>query len=252
MFRKIFLYPGPLWRLTAVFSWVSLFVALVTVGPIFLVATLLGASLTLQTRIMTIWFRWVALSCFFTFEVRHEGDYDPRGACLVVTNHQSLLDIPAAIFALPGNLRMVAKRNLFWIPIFGQAMTLAGMIPLYRGNKASSRKVLKQIKAAFERGIQVWVAPEGTRSEDGTLSTYRWGAFGLAIQAQIPIQPVVVVDSRLALSKSDILPRVGATIHVVTLPQISTLGLKTSDRESLARRVQELSQEVLNRAASAS
>ncbi|HVJ65955.1 MAG TPA: lysophospholipid acyltransferase family protein [Bdellovibrionota bacterium] len=245
MFRKIFLYPGPLWRLTATFSWLSATLAVLVVAPLFLLATLLGFPLHWQTAIIRFWFRWVCATCFFKFEVIHRGDYDPASACLVVSNHQSLFDIPAAFFAFSGNLRMVAKRELFWIPLFGQAMRAGGFIPHFRSSRASSAKVLRQIERRFKGGMQIWVAPEGTRSEDGRLGDYRWGSFGLAISAQIPIQPIVVLNSREALPRSAFLPRVGTTIYVVALPQISTAGLKSSDRGTVAKRVHQLSAEVL-------
>jgi len=243
--RKIFLYPGPLWRLTATFSWLSAALAVLVMAPPFLLVTLLGFPLRWQTAYIRFWFRWVCATCFFKFEVIHRGDYDPTKACLVVSNHQSLFDIPAAYFAFSGNLRMVAKRELFWIPFFGQAMRAGGFIPHSRSSRASSAKVLRQIEKRFRSGVQVWVAPEGTRSEDGQLGNYRWGSFGLAISAQIPIQPIVVLNSREALPRSAFLPRVGTTIYSVALPQISTAGLKSSDRGAIATRVHQLSAEVL-------
>lgn len=204
-------------------------------------------SIESQSCLLRFWFRWVAAACFLTFKVEHAGDYDPKSPCLIVTNHQSLFDIPAALFAFSGNVRMVAKRELFLIPLFGQAMSLGGFIPVSRGNKDSSAKVLLMIKRAFEKSIQVWVAPEGTRSVSGKLGAYKWGSFGLAITAQVPIQPIVVLDSGKVLPKNSLLPRVGATIHSVVLPQLSTLGLTSNDRKALANRVHELTQTVIDR-----
>lgn len=246
-----FLYPGPFWRLTAVFSWISTILALVICAPIFLMAVLCGASLEWQTRFMRNWFRWVMASCFLKVKLSGNlSEYNPKEPCLVVTNHQSMMDIPVAIFAFQGNLRMVAKRELFWIPFFGQAMSATGMIPLFRGNKESSQKVLNKIKRAFSRGVQVWVAPEGTRSKKGELGEYRWGAFGLAISAQVPIQPIVVLDSWKALPKTSFLPRVGSTIHAVVLSPISTKGLGLEDRKSLAEQVHRLTEETLKNSSS--
>ena len=219
--------------------------AVLVMGPGLFLVILLGFSLKSQTTYVRAWFRFVSAVCFFKFETKFIGDYDPTKPCLVVSNHQSLMDIPAAFIAFSGNLRMVAKRELFWIPIFGQAMKAGGFIPLFRGDRQSSATVLKQIKRSFEKGIQIWVAPEGTRSDDGKLGEYRWGSFGLAIAAQVPVQPIVVLNSREALPKTSFLPRVGATIYSVTLPQISTLGLTTSSKGVIAKQVRELSLEAM-------
>lgn len=201
-----------------------------------------------QTAVVRFWMRWVCAGCFIRIETSHQGAYDPDKPMLIVSNHQSLMDIPAAFLAFGGNIRMVAKQELFWIPIFGWCMRVGGFIPLFRGNRKSSTKVLRKIQKAFDSGTQVWVAPEGTRSEDGTLANYKRGSFGLAIAAQIPVQPIVVLNSREALPKTSFLPRPGVTIHAVTLPQISTLGLKDSDKGPLAVRVRELTEMVLKNA----
>lgn len=121
------------------------------------------------------------------------------GAFVVMSNHQSLYDIPALYQALPLRLRMVAKTELFRIPIWAQAMRAAGFVELDRSARERAIESLERAKAALLQGTSIWIAPEGTRSRDGTLGAFKLGGFHLAAGAQIRILPVTVVGTRAIL-----------------------------------------------------
>lgn len=233
----MFDYPHVFWRVRSVFAivlvvlsvifWASLMVILVTLG-------LRRHSQTWMLRAWNLWVLWI-----FGIRVKVEGleNYDSNRACLVVTNHQSLFDIPAAFYALSGHIRMVAKQELFSIPFFGWAINRTEFVPVDRGNRTSGARASKMIGERIRSGLQVWVAPEGSRSDGSTIMSFKKGSFAVAIDAQIPVQPIVVMNAWKVCPKSELLVRPGLEITVKILPTVPTEGLKIEDRADLAVKV---------------
>ncbi len=175
------------------------------------------------------------------FKVRLRGGegIDEASPMLIVSNHQSLFDIPAAFAALPGEIRMAAKKELFRIPIFGHALKYADFIPVDRKNRKAGKAATDVIQEKIKSGIRVWVAPEGTRSsEPPNMGDFKKGAFAVAIGAQVPVQPLIIYNSYAACPKGTWFVRPGSVIDVEVLPQIPTKGLKLEDCGELAMRVQ--------------
>lgn len=115
----------------------------------------------------------------------------PPGRCVILMcNHSSLYDIPLVITALPGSIRMLAKRELFQVPIWGAAMNKAEFLSIDRKNRFQAIKDLQLAKAKMQDGIILWIAPEGTRSDSGRLLSFKKGGFILAIETGAIIIPV--------------------------------------------------------------
>ncbi len=151
---------------------------------------------------------------------------------VVCSNHQSLLDIPVVVSSLPLPLRFVAKRSLFYIPIFGWSMYAAGFIPVDRGAKKKAHESLKRVSKRLTKGKCVVIFPEGTRSPDGELHSLKSGAFVIAIESGVPILPVAVKGTFYAGPKSTI--RIDPhPIEVRIGPPIITEGLEQKDRNEL-------------------
>lgn len=158
-----------------------------------------------------------------------------RKPVVVVSNHQSLADIPV-ISRLPWEMKWVGKRELFRLPIIGWMMRLAGDIPLERGDARSGARVLGAAARYLKKNCPVIIFPEGTRSPDGLVSRFTDGAFHLAIASQVPVLPVAIEGTRNALPKKNW--RFGATINisVTVLPEVPTTGLTRKDVETLRDR----------------
>jgi 1-acyl-sn-glycerol-3-phosphate acyltransferase len=123
-------------------------------------------------------------------------------AVVLMSDHQSHLDIPILFVSFGGRLRMVAKRELFRIPLFGPAMRRAGIVEVDRsGDRDRARAAMSNAAEAMAAGTSIWIAPEGTRSADGRLGTFKKGGFLLAKQARAPILPVAIDGSRHILPK---------------------------------------------------
>ncbi len=175
------------------------------------------------------------------WKISLKGVPDPvvRRALVVVSNHQSLADIPV-ISRLPWEMKWVAKRELFSLPLVGWMMKLSGDIPLERGDARSGARVLVYAGRYLKHNCPVILFPEGTRSMDGRVGRFSDGPFHLAIASHVPVLPIVVDGTRDALPKKDW--RFGdiSKIRVVVLPEVPTDGLSRDDVPALRDRVRDM------------
>jgi len=164
---------------------------------------------------------------------------------IFAANHVSQFDIFALQGYLNENFRWLAKKELFEIPVFGAAMRMAGYIPV---DRSRGRQALESINEAAERiaaGTSVIIFPEGTRSKDGKLHTFKGGAMVLAIKAGVPIVPVAINGSYHVLPKGKLLTQSGPIMIRIGSP-IDTKGLKSSDKKELAEKLQQEVARMLN------
>jgi 1-acyl-sn-glycerol-3-phosphate acyltransferase len=138
------------------------------------------------------WARRVIAHASLRVRVQGKGNKDDARAYVIMSNHQSHFDIPVLYYALGSNMRMVAKKELFRIPVFGPAMRRSGFIEVDRGNKTRAIESLDHAREALARGVSIWIAPEGTRSQTGELGPFKKGGFFLAEKTQAPILPVTI------------------------------------------------------------
>ncbi|HWM88276.1 MAG TPA: lysophospholipid acyltransferase family protein [Kofleriaceae bacterium] len=114
-------------------------------------------------------------------------------AFIYMSNHQSHTDIPVLYATVPSRtLRMVAKTELFKVPLFGHAMRVGNMIEVNRSDRASAVESLRRAGALIADGVSVWIAPEGSRSRTGELGPLKKGGFYLAVETGTPIVPVAI------------------------------------------------------------
>ncbi|KAK9511568.1 hypothetical protein O3M35_000200 [Rhynocoris fuscipes] len=117
-----------------------------------------------------------------------------RGA-IVVANHQSVLDILGLwnIWEVMDRCTVVSKKTLFYVPFFGQAAWLAGLIFIDRDRPKQAYEIIKQQSALIhEQKTKIWFYPEGTRNKKAeTLLPFKKGAFRMAIECKAPIIPVI-------------------------------------------------------------
>jgi 1-acyl-sn-glycerol-3-phosphate acyltransferase len=152
--------------------------------------------------------------------VRVEGiENIPPGVCIFASNHVSNVD-PIALFpAVPRRLSVIAKKELFRIPILSFGMRQAGFIPLDRSNRKASAASVDTAIRELKSGLSFAVFPEGTRSLDGRLGPFKKGAFLMAIQAGVPVVPVSLLGTQNLLRKGhwsvqpgDVTVRFGAPV----------------------------------------
>ena len=158
---------------------------------------------------------------------------------VIMSNHQSHYDVPVLYAVLGGYVRMVAKKELFSIPLFGRAMRDAGFIEVDRKNRRKSHESLDDAKKQLASGIHIWIAPEGTRSTTGAIADFKKGGFVVAMGTGAPILPITIQGTRDALPSGAALSTPGAEVRVKIHPVIETEGRGTSKeaREALVAEV---------------
>jgi 1-acyl-sn-glycerol-3-phosphate acyltransferase len=139
------------------------------------------------------WSRGLLEAAKIKVETRGREHITPHASYVVMSNHQSHFDIPVVFQALGIPMRMVAKRELFGIPIMGAAMRYSGFIEVDRSRRTKAVRSLTMARERMQRDqTSVWIAPEGTRSLDGVLGKFKRGGFHMAIDAGLRILPVSV------------------------------------------------------------
>lgn len=163
---------------------------------------------------------------------------DPQQPYVFVANHQSNLDPPLLIAYLDRNPSFLAKQEVFSIPIFKQAIELIDVIPIDRRNREAAIASTRRGARHLREGRSYVGFPEGTRTVDGRLKEFKKGLFFMALEAGVPIVPVVVNDTRLVMRKGTkyCLPH---DVFLEVLPPVSTAGFTAESVDELVARVQQ-------------
>ena len=170
--------------------------------------------------------------------VSGEEQLDPQQPYVFVANHQSNLD-PALIFAcLSRNTSFLVKQELFRIPVFAQGVRLIDMVPVDRTNRESALASTRLAAEKLKGGRSYVGFAEGTRSADGQLKEFKKGLFYMALEARVPIVPVVVNDTRLVMRKGTNYCTPG-DVFMEILPPVSTAGYTEANLDELVTKVRE-------------
>ena len=118
----------------------------------------------------------------------------PLGRSYVyMSNHQSHLDIPMLYATLPSpTIRMLGKKELFQIPVWGKGLRAAEFIEVDRSNHVRAMQSIERAAELIRDGVSIFLAPEGTRSRDGRIGPLKKGGFHLAKDTGTPIVPVAI------------------------------------------------------------
>jgi 1-acyl-sn-glycerol-3-phosphate acyltransferase len=143
-----------------------------------------------------VWARCLLAASGVRVDVHYAAELAPGASYVFLSNHQSLFDIPALLATCPGQVRFLAKRTLFLIPIFGWALAAGGFIPIDRKDRSKARQSFAAAIARLRDGVSILLFPEGTRALDDTLLPFQRGGFLLALKTGLPIVPVGIEGSR--------------------------------------------------------
>lgn len=171
-----------------------------------------------KERVVLHWVsRFWARSLFILnpfWKVRVEGleRVDRTKPYVVITNHQAMLDIPL-LYIHPANFKWVSKQEVIKMPIFGQVLLMHGDIPIKRGSAASAREMMQKATARLKHGTSIIMFPEGTRTKDGRVGRFKEGAFLLAKEAGVGLQPVVIEGTGSVADGWRLKPHHTITVH---------------------------------------
>ncbi|PQP34126.1 1-acyl-sn-glycerol-3-phosphate acyltransferase, partial [Desulfobacteraceae bacterium SEEP-SAG9] len=162
--------------------------------------------------------------------VKGFSNLDPSRSYIFMSNHQSNFDIPVLLAFLKVQFRWLAKAELFKIPIFGRGMRGAGYISIDRSNRRSAIESLKEAARTISNGASVLIFPEGTRSHDGNISPFKKGGFVLAVDAGVPLVPIVIHGTWDIMPRNRLLIKPGNVVLEIKEPvDTSDYTRKTKD-----------------------
>jgi len=160
----------------------------------------------------------------------------PAGRAVVfMSNHQSNCDPPALVANLPPVL-ILAKKEVFRIPVLGRGMRMMGFIPVDRKSRERAFGAVDQAVESLKKGNSFLVFPEGTRSRDGRLQAFKKGTFVMAIKAGVPIMPISVSGGSKITRKGEFTVHPG-TVRITIHDPIPTAGYTAADRAKVAAQV---------------
>ena len=126
-------------------------------------------------------------------EVAGLEKFDPRQPHIFMPNHASFMDGPLVMMLIRGTPRVILKKSILRVPVLGLGMRHVGFVPVDRKGAAGGKKSIARAAALIrERGYSFLIFPEGTRSRDGGLHSFRRGGFFLALASGAPIVPVTI------------------------------------------------------------
>ncbi|MGW0035505.1 HAD-IB family hydrolase [Gordonia sp. NPDC003376] len=160
--------------------------------------------------------------------------------CVFLFNHQSKLDLPVMINLIRADATGVAKKEVQRVPVLGQILDQAGLVFIDRSDRSRAiEQLAPAVKALREEGMSLVVAPEGTRSPTPRVGTFKKGPFHIAMQAGVPIVPVVLRNTGELMWRGSQLIRPG-TVEVMVLPPIDTSNWTADEIPSRAAEVRQM------------
>lgn len=128
-------------------------------------------------------------------------ELDPGATYVFMSNHVSNIDPPLLLPRIPGRTSVMAKHELFKLPILGRAMRMGSLVPVDRGNREAGIAAVRAATEVVKQGIHMTIFVEGHRSYDGKMLPFKKGPFYLAEQCQIPVVPVTISGTHYVMPK---------------------------------------------------
>lgn len=184
-----------------------------------------------QNAVARVWARWIVKVAGVRLETHGIDKLDRARGYVLAANHSSYMDTPVILSAIPLQYRFMAKSELFKIPFMGSHLKRAGHIPVPREDPRAAVKAMTLAATNIrEKNISVLIFPEGGRTPDGELKSFKEGGAYIAIKAGVPVIPVAILGTRAVVPVNSAIVKPGKVVVCVGEP-IETAGLTLKDRE---------------------
>jgi len=157
---------------------------------------------------------------------------DQAGTYIFMSNHVSNLDPAILVPLIPRRTSVLAKKEIWRIPVLARALDLGEIVPVERHHREAAIQSIRKASQVMQHGINMTVYPEGTRSPDGRLLPFKKGPFHLAMETGFPIVPVTMLNTFEMMPKGK-WAATGGTATVVFHPPIDPKTF--SSREELTQ-----------------
>jgi len=181
------------------------------------------------------WCPWMWSRCIlwtFGIKVNVKGfeNIDLNQPYIFVSNHASMADIPTVLVALNGRVNIIFKKELTWVPIWGWALRYGPFIMIDRSNPRNAMVSIERAAQTIRSGQSVILFPEGTRTNDGKLQSFKRGAFTLAAKSGVPVVPMIINNTFGIMPKGSLKVK-SADIAVILEKPIPVDGLEDKTDE---------------------
>lgn len=221
---------------------ILLFIAIMLVSfPIIMLAVPFGIKGgNFIFKVCKAWARTWYFFIGITHKEIYEAKHDLTQQYIFVANHISYIDIPPIVCMAKQPIRVLGKYEMIKIPIFGWIYR-ATVILVDRRNAETRSRSVRALKAAVNRGISIFIFPEGTFNETNQpLKEFYDGAFRIAIETQTPIKPLLFIDTLKRLHYKSLFELTPGPNRVVFLEVVPVIGLTMQDLPNLKQEVYNL------------
>ena len=221
---------------SVLFSTPVIFVSTILLGTLSVIAGFFDGTGNTQHCIARFWGRTLLWAALIRVRVQGLERLDPNGVYVFVSNHVSLMDIPAILGYLPFQFRFFAKLGLYRIPFIGTHLRRAGHLPVDRTSARASLKSMTEAgRIIAARRVSMLLFPEGGRCPVG-LRQFKEGGAYIAIKAGVPIVPMALIGMREKLPMGSVHLRRGVVTLQIGEP-IPTAAMDIGDRVALTQRL---------------
>ncbi len=180
---------------------------------------------------------------FLPYRVVGKAQVPKNKPCVYCANHASWLDIVMMGLVVRGDYKFMGKDSLAKIPLFGSMFSKLHIM-VNRESKISSFKAFLKAKEALQNGQSIVIFPEGgIKGEPPNLNEFKDGAFRLAVEAQVPIVPITLLDTWRIVSKR--FQTAWHTSKAIVHEPISTTGLTAQDVPNLQQKTYQIIENTL-------
>ena len=212
-----------------------IFLYTAVMGSISVASSLFDSRGRIQHGCARVWSKMILWTSRIRVRVTGLENVKPEVPYVLCVNHQSHMDIPIVLAALPFPFRFAAKKQLFRYPFLGWHLRRSGHLPIDRENPHAAVKSLREAADTIKRGAAVVIFPEGGTSRDGSIMPFKGGGFMLATRSNADVVPVTIRGSRTVLVPKTYHVR-GGSVEVIVGHPIASTGVSTTE---LANRVRE-------------
>lgn len=205
-------------KIVGVFRFLGVVIVSLTFASVILVSLLFNKSGALFHWFCRKWANVMLWMCATNVTVRGAENIKGGQGFVYVSNHASMFDIPSVIAGIPDQIRLVYKKELERIPVFGWGLKYGSYIGIDRGRGIEAQKSLDEAIDKIRNGESVLLFAEGTRTLDGKLQPFKRGAFHIAVRAGVPVVPLTINGSFVILRKHSISINPGAVELVLDAP----------------------------------
>lgn len=185
---------------------------------------------------------FIAKGMFLNVVKKHHYDFDSKQTYVVVSNHQTMIDIPANVVSSPDAIlfKFLGKLEANRIPFFGFVINRLCIL-VDRKSKQSRKESYERMKNEMDNGYSIILYPEGTRNRsDEPVKSFYDGAFRLAIDMQKPLVVNTLVGIKQLNPPTETLSYTPGTVYSHWDAPISTIGLTRDDIPQLKEKVKEI------------